>query len=88
MKFPTLLTAAVVVCWSVTSSAWALPIADVTNPGDFIIAIDLDGGSGYPGGETPPNAIDNTLAKYLNTGGPNSGFIVTPCGQNIQPRCK
>lgn len=78
MKIQMLLTAVVVAFLGVTSSALAVPIADVTNPGDFIIAIDLDGSSGYPPAENPPNAIDNTLAKYLNTGGPNSGFIVTP----------
>jgi hypothetical protein len=79
MKIHLLLAAAVVAFVGVASSALALPIADVTNPGDFIIAIDVDSSSGYPGGENPPNAIDNTIgAKYLNTGGPNSGFIVTP----------
>ena len=56
----------------------ALSIPDVTNNGDSIIAIDLDGGSASPGAEGPANAIDNTLAKYLNQGGSNSGLIVTP----------
>ena len=78
MKFQALITALFAVGLTFATTAFALPIADVTNPGDFIIAIDLDGGSGYPGTETPQNAIDNTLAKYLNFGGPNSGFIVTP----------
>ena len=32
--------------------------------------------SSYPGGESPANAIDGTLDKYLNFGGENSGFIV------------
>jgi hypothetical protein len=52
------------------------------SPGDFIIAIDADGmisNSWYPGGEAPPNALDSTsTTKYLNSGGANSGFIVTP----------
>ncbi|MEM9660208.1 MAG: hypothetical protein AAF961_17725, partial [Planctomycetota bacterium] len=34
--------------------------------------------SSYPDGEPPANAIDQTLAKYFNGGGTNSGFIVTP----------
>ncbi len=44
------------------------------------IAIDAFGGSqsGSPGGEGPENVVDGTLAKYLNFGGTNSGFIVTP----------
>lgn len=52
--------------------------------GDPILAIDLDGfstvsGSGYPGGESPPNLIDgDTNTKYLNSANINSGFIVTP----------
>ena len=52
---------------------------DVTAPGDAIIAIDVDGNSSYPDpGEAPGYAIDNTTSKYLNFGGANSGFIVTP----------
>ena len=47
-------------------------------PTDPILAIDLDGGSNSPGGETVANAIDKTLDKYLNFGEVNSGFIVTP----------
>ena len=47
-------------------------------PGDAIIPIDADGGSSSPGNEAAPNAIDGTLAKYLNFGEVNSGFIVTP----------
>jgi hypothetical protein len=35
--------------------------------------------SNYPGGENPSLLVDgNTGTKYLNFGGPNSGFIVTP----------
>lgn len=65
---------------SFAGTANAALIDDVTNPGDFIIPIDLDGTSSSPGGETAANAIDNTVvfAKYLNFGGENSGFIVTP----------
>ncbi|UCG56564.1 MAG: PEP-CTERM sorting domain-containing protein [Phycisphaerales bacterium] len=51
-------------------------------PGDFIIGVDADGmvsNSSYPGGEAPPNALDrDSGTKYLNFGGPGSGFIVTP----------
>ena len=48
------------------------------SPGDAIIGIDLDGGSTSPLGESPANAIDGTVNKYLNFGESNSGFIVTP----------
>ncbi|HEX6963613.1 MAG TPA: PQQ-dependent sugar dehydrogenase, partial [Lacipirellula sp.] len=48
------------------------------SPGDFIIPIDADGPSSSPGGEQAPNAINGTLAKYLNFGEVNSGFIITP----------
>ena len=43
----------------------ALPIPDVTNNGDSIIAIDLDGDSSSPPAEGPANTIDNTLGRYL-----------------------
>ena len=55
--------------------------APILAPGDPIIAIDVDppvSNSSYPGGEPPANTVDGTLAKYLNFGGPGSGFIVTP----------
>ncbi len=45
------------------------------------VLIDAVGGfsSSFPGGEEPDKAIDgNDLTKYLNFGGKNSGFIVTP----------
>lgn len=48
-------------------------------PFDSIIAIDRDAfNSSYPSNESPSNAIDGTLNKYLNFGELNSGFIVTP----------
>ena len=50
----------------------------ILSPTDPILAIDLDGGSNSPNNETVINAIDKTLAKYLNFGEVNSGFIVTP----------
>ncbi len=50
----------------------------LVSPSDPIIAIDLNGGSNSPGNEPPQNAIDGTLAKYLNFGEVNSGFILTP----------
>ncbi len=56
-----------------------LPAAtSILSPADTIIAIDTDGNSSYPGGESPQNALDGTLNKYLNFGEANSGFIVTP----------
>lgn len=63
---------------SVGGHALAAPIL---GPGDSVIAIDIDppnSDSSYPGGEPPSNTVDGTLAKYLNFGGPGSGFIVTP----------
>lgn len=42
--------------------------------------------SNYPEGEAPSNTIDQTLAKYLNFGEANSGFIVTPAGGPAQVR--
>ncbi|MCA9258446.1 MAG: PQQ-dependent sugar dehydrogenase, partial [Planctomycetales bacterium] len=50
----------------------------VLTPDAAIIGIDLDGNSVSPGGESPPNAIDRTVAKYLNFGEINSGVTVTP----------
>jgi hypothetical protein len=50
---------------------------------DSIIAFDTDTGasSNFPGGEAPGFAIDgNSGTKYLNFGGTNTGFIVTPGG--------
>jgi glucose/arabinose dehydrogenase len=64
--------------------------ASILTPGDFIIAIDADGGSNSPVNETAPLAIDGVVGtKYLNFGfNPafpqtqnselNTGFIVTP----------
>lgn len=45
------------------------------------VLIDVVGGpsSNFPGNESPDMAIDaNAATKYLNFGGKNSGFIVTP----------
>ncbi len=50
----------------------------ILGSGDAIIPIDADGASNSPGNEGVGNAIDGTLAKYLNFGEVNSGFIVTP----------
>lgn len=56
--------------------------ASILEPGDAIIAIDLDAlppSSGYPAGENPGLAVDqNSGTKYLNTAGANTGLIVTP----------
>jgi glucose/arabinose dehydrogenase len=53
--------------------------ASIFTPGDFIIAIDADGGSNSPFNETAPLAIDAVVGtKYLNFGEVNSGFIATP----------
>lgn len=64
---------------NVFGAAIELPATgDILSSGNFIIGIDGDGGSSSPGNETPQNAIDRSLAKYLNFGEVNSGFIVTP----------
>ena len=50
---------------------------------DGIIAFDTDtnSSSSFPGGEAPGKAIDgDTATKYLNFGGVDTGFIVTPSG--------
>lgn len=55
--------------------------APLLGPGDSILAIDLDPPSSlssYPAAESPANAVDGTLAKYLNFAGAGSGLIVTP----------
>ncbi len=71
---------------------------DVTAPGDTIVGLHATVAGGlntystsgtgpgqYPSNEAPPNAINNTLAKYLNFGntgsipaGYQTGFYVTP----------
>ena len=60
-------------------SVQAVPLL---GPGDFIIAIDLEGdgsNGGFPGGENPNDALDNNSgSKFLNFGEENSGLIVTP----------
>ncbi len=83
---PLLLAVAVFVALSATTT-YAAPIF---TPGDTILAIDLEGDSNSGGAEGPENAIDGTLAKYLNRGsshdsdfdppawGANTGFIITP----------
>ena len=55
----------------------------ILGSGDSIIAFDTDTGasSSFPGAEGPGFAIDgNSGTKYLNFGGVNTGFIVTPSG--------
>jgi len=52
--------------------------ASVVAPGNPIIAVQAAPDSRYPANEAPANIIDNSLAKYLNFGKTNSGFIVTP----------
>ena len=63
----------------------ALALETILQPGDPIIAIDLDASlvpgstSSSPDGEQAPNALDQfSDTKYLNFGEVNSGFIVTP----------
>ena len=55
----------------------------ITDPADFIIAVaDYQSGSNYPAQEPPYAVADGDIkVKYLNRGGPKSGFIVTPAVQ-------
>lgn len=73
--------ASVVVLGLMTAPIFGASIP-ILAPGDFIIGVDTDGmvsNSSYPGGEAPPNALDgDSGTKYLNFGGPGSGFIVSP----------
>ena len=76
------------------SSLQLVHAATVTVPGDSIgggqlsgsvFTIGFTGGSNglnnFPSNEPPANAIDAILNnKYLNFGGPNTGYIVTPAG--------
>lgn len=50
----------------------------IFSPTDTILAIDTNSASSYPANEPPQHVIDGTLAKYLNGGEVNSGFIITP----------
>ncbi len=53
--------------------------AQIYVPGDPVLAIDLDGDSSFPPGESQFNATDqDSSTKYLNFGGRGCGFIVTP----------
>lgn len=70
-----------------TSSAFQLPKPDSRYNQGERPAWALDGvgpnpnipsASGFPGNEGPANVVNDTLAKYLNVAGANSGFIVTP----------
>jgi hypothetical protein len=64
--------------------AFAYAIPDSRSPAAEAVQYLIDGNavrpsaSGYFANEGPANAIDGTDAKYLNFGGGNSGFIVTP----------
>ena len=84
MVFPTLKNAAVTDSMQIAEVQFFGELAGSTpllSPGSTIIAVDANpGDSNYPGAESPQNAIDGTLDKYLNFGEVNSGFIVTPSG--------
>jgi hypothetical protein len=59
--------AAAAVLIALALPAVAVPIPDVTNAGDFIIPIDLDGVSSSPGAEQAPNTIDNNNGTKSST---------------------
>jgi len=70
-----------------SSSAFQLPKPDSRYNNGERPALAIDGvglnpnipsASGFPGNEGPTNVVNGTAAKYLNTAGANSGFIVTP----------
>ena len=56
--------------------------SEILAPGDPILAINIDAlfsNSSYPAGEPPAAVLDDDAnTKYLNFGGRNSGFIVSP----------
>lgn len=72
---------------STMSDVVILSILDeaVLGASDSIIAVDTDSESSYPWNQTPICSLDrDPTTKYLNYGGVNSGFIVTPdCGSTI-----
>ena len=73
-SLPAMLTAGLWACGVLMLSA-----APLLSPSDRVIGIDLDSGSGYPGGEAPPYAIDaNSGTKYLNFSHWNAGIIINP----------
>ncbi len=74
------LSLAVLFCTAGSASA-----VNLLTESDFIIAIDRTGvsQSSFPVAESPANAIDGTTAKYLNRGGVNTGFIVTPSAASV-----
>jgi len=82
MLFPTLkwdgLMQIADVAYYTTSDGSGSTALSASDPILAIHAPDPSQDSRYPGGESPANAIDGTLNKYLNFGEQNSGFIVTP----------
>jgi hypothetical protein len=82
MLFPTLkgdsLMQIADVAYYDTSDASGWPVSSATDPILAIHAPDPRQDSRYPGNESPANAVDATLNKYLNFGKQNSGLIVTP----------
>ncbi len=81
LKFPTVRDATIANSMQIAEVALVSSSGPITAPGDAIIAFDSDVAgdtSRYPEAESPAYAIDGTLNKYLNFGGANTGFIVTP----------
>lgn len=82
MLFPTLkgdsLMQVADVAYYTTSDGSGSTALSASDPILAIHAPDPSQDSRYPGAESPANAIDGTLNKYLNFGKENSGFIVTP----------
>lgn len=67
---------------SIGASGNVAQAVGLLSPTDAIVGIDTDPAhseSSIPGpDESPSKIVDGTLAKYLNFGDANSGFIVTP----------
>jgi hypothetical protein len=74
-------TVVLLALWGVVMISAAVEAGGILQPGDPIIAFDLDiaSSSSYPGGESPANALDeDSGTKYLNFGREGSGIIVSP----------
>src|SRR5512134_3393739 len=74
MKGKTMKTISTVILMLALGASVHAQLADVTQPGDPIVATS----NNSPGSEGVANAIDNAPTKYLNFDRVNTGFTVTP----------
>src|SRR5512134_3670743 len=74
MKGKTMKTISTVILMLALGASVHAQLADVTQPGDPIVA----SSNNSPGSEGVANAIDNQPTKYLNFDRVNTGFTVSP----------